>query len=154
MANGRESRVRVYGVSIYVLLERYVYANSEFRVAVSGFPNLFILTGPNTLPSGHSTLIGIESSVEYIIRLLRIASKDPAARVQLNVKPSAQESYNNRIQEKLSHLVYTSDVPNWYIDETSGRNTLIWPGSQFDFWWSRCVSQVRWEDFKLEIRKA
>ncbi|KFY45041.1 hypothetical protein V494_01170 [Pseudogymnoascus sp. VKM F-4513 (FW-928)] len=39
-------------------------------VMVPGFPNLFLLTGPNTLPSGHSTLLSIENSVAYILRLL------------------------------------------------------------------------------------
>lgn len=42
-----------------------------YRVMVSQFPNLFLLTGPNTLPSGHSTLLGIEASVAYILRLLK-----------------------------------------------------------------------------------
>ena len=123
-------------------------------VSVSGFPNLFILTGPNTLPSGHSTLIGIESSVEYIIRLLRVVGKGTTARAKLDVKPGAQASYNERIQKRLSRLIYSSDVANWYTDESSGRNTLIWPGSQFEFWWSRCVSRIRWEDFDLDRRTA
>lgn len=123
-------------------------------MSVSGFPNLFILTGPNTLPSGHSTLVGIESSVEYIVRLLHRLGKYPDTRVKLNVKPAAQAFYNDRIQRKLSELVYTSNVPNWYIDGSTGKNTLVWPGSQFQLWQSRCVREIRWNDFEVDTRKA
>ncbi len=119
---------------------------------MSGLPNLFILTGPNTLPSGHSTLAGIEASVEYIIRLLRGLSRNSDSRVSVNVKPEAQANYNDMIQRRLTNLVYTADVPNWCIDASTGRNTLIYPGSRFDFWWSRCVSRVQWRDLEVISR--
>lgn len=122
------------------------------------FPNLFFLTGPNTLPSGHSTLAGIESSVEYILRILGpILSKeaDPlvSKRVKVQVKSTAHKSFNDWIQEKMKGLVYTADARNWYIDGRSGRNTLIWPGSQLGFWWSRVVRGVRWGDYEVERRE-
>jgi hypothetical protein len=31
-------------------------------------------------------------------------------------------------------LVYTSNVSTWYIDQRKGRNHLVWPGSQLEFW--------------------
>lgn len=116
------------------------------------FPNLFLLTGPNTLPSGHSTLVGIECSVEYIVRLIsRLAHESTATKpVKVQVRPSAHKSFNDWIQARMQGLVYTAKVRNWYIDSRSGRNTLIWPGSQLAFWWSRCVRNVRWGDFEIE----
>ena len=153
MANGWEPRFCSHGVGPSPTDVSSSPTNTSNSVSVSGFPNLFVLTGPNTLPSGHSTLVGIESSVEYIIRLLRHADKGPAARVKINVKPRAQAIYNACIQRELSKLVYTDEVPNWYIHGSSGKNTLIWPGSQFQIWWSRCVRGIRWDDFDFEIRK-
>ncbi|KAK2754293.1 hypothetical protein FQN54_007173 [Arachnomyces sp. PD_36] len=127
-------------------------ASAYMGVAVANFPNLFLLTGPNSLPSGHSTLISIECSVEYILRLLKRVLPQPHSpghtNAWLHVKKDAQDAYNGWIQEKLQGTVYTSDVRSWYIDQRTGKNTLIWPGSQFAFWWSRCVKPVRWSDFE------
>lgn len=72
------------------------------------------------------------------------------ARIQ--VRPSAQGSFNNWIQAKMQGLIYTANVQNWYVDRRSGRNTLIWPGTQLSFWWSRCVRKPRWSDFEIESR--
>jgi hypothetical protein len=122
------------------------------RLCVSGFPNFFILTGPNTLPSGHSTLLGIECSVEYILRLLSrfFNNPKPSKKVKIEVTAKAQESFNTEIESRMQRLVYNSDVSNWYTDKRTGKNTLTWPGSQMEFWWSRCVRKVNWADFKVK----
>ena len=60
------------------------------RVCVSGFPNLFILTGPNTLPSSCSTLLGIECSVEYILRLLSRFLNDPKPSKKAKIEVTAK----------------------------------------------------------------
>lgn len=119
------------------------------------FPNLFLLTGPNTLPSGHSTLVGIECSVKYILRVVSRLMRESTAkeRVKVKVRPSAHKSFNDWVQAKIQGLVYTANVRNWYIDSRTGRNTLIWPGTQLAFWWSRCVNNVRWSDFEVESRE-
>ncbi len=118
------------------------------------FPNLFLLTGPNTLPSGHSTLVGIECSVEYILRVIGHLAKESTVTkgVKVQVLPNAHQSFNDCIQTRMQGLVYTANVRNWYIDSRSGRNTLIWPGTQLEFWWSRCMRKVRWSEFEIETK--
>ncbi|KAH7231680.1 uncharacterized protein BKA55DRAFT_524457, partial [Fusarium redolens] len=128
------------------------YASAYMGVCVSGFPNLFLLTGPNTLPSGHSTLVGIECSVEYITRLMSRFLDNHSSKVKFEVKAEAQDSFNTLLQSKLQRLIYTSDVSSWYMDKRTGKNTLIWPGSQVEFWYSRCVKSVNWTDFVIETR--
>ncbi|KAL1958499.1 hypothetical protein VTO42DRAFT_4363 [Malbranchea cinnamomea] len=128
---------------------------------VASFPNFFILTGPNTIPSGHSALIGIECTVDYILRLLRPLLLPRSNRGctadrhvgSIEVRSEAQERFNRRIQRKLDKLVCSSNgaVRNWYVDERTGRNTLIWPGTQLEFWVTRCVLPVRWSDFAIDI---
>jgi hypothetical protein len=126
---------------------------------VSGFPNLFLLTGPNTLPSGHSTLLGIENSVTYILRLLEPllssegTSKKPHSST-IEVKKDAEDAFNRFVERRMKGLVYTSNVNTWYIDQRTGRNHLVWPGSQLEFWWSRCVEVIRWTDFVLSKKKT
>lgn len=125
---------------------------------MSGFPNLFLLTGPNTLPSGHSTLLGIENSVTYILRLLEPLLNSKALSGQphtskIEVKKEAEDSFNRFVERRMKGLVYTSDVSTWYIDKRTGKNHLVWPGSQLEFWWSRCIERVRWTDFVYEKEK-
>lgn len=126
---------------------------------VSGFPNLFLLTGPNTLPSGHSTLLGIEHSVTYILRLLepligwKVQSNQPRTS-KIEVKKEAEDNFNIFVEDRMKGLVYTSDTNTWYIDQRTGRNHLIWPGSQLEFWWSRCIKMIRWSDFVLSKEKT
>ncbi|KAK4194381.1 hypothetical protein QBC40DRAFT_319904 [Triangularia verruculosa] len=132
--------------------QRGSFASAYMGVCVPEFPNLFFLTGPNTLPSGHSTLVGIECSVEYILRIISRLAKESAATkgVKVQVMPSAHKFFNDWIQARMQGLIYTTNVRNWYIDSRSGRNTLIWPGTQLAFWWSRCVRNVCWGDFEIE----
>ncbi|KAI0848040.1 FAD/NAD(P)-binding domain-containing protein [Daldinia vernicosa] len=123
-------------------------------VSVSGFPNFFMLAGPNTLPSGNSTLHGIECSVIYILRVLR-GTWGYGRRtddVSIMVKAEAEARFNERIQNDISGLVYSKDVSTWYIKKETGKNTLIWPGTQFSFWWSRCISAIKWSDWTVERR--
>jgi hypothetical protein len=65
-------------------------------------------------------------------------------------KEKAEREFNEKIQQKLQNLVYTKAVSTWYINPDTGKNTLIWPGSQMAFWWSRCVKWVQWKDWTIE----
>ncbi|KAL9126730.1 MAG: hypothetical protein Q9217_004257 [Psora testacea] len=125
-------------------------ARAYMGVAVSGFPNLFILTGPNTLPSGNSTLHGIECSVTYILRVLKplFTGKSPRSST-IMVKAAAEDAYNEKLQRWMQEFVYSTDVDTYFINKQSGRNTLVWPGSQFSFYWSRCVQGVKWADYEF-----
>lgn len=131
-----------------VIIDRIGDATADTlrSVSVHGFPNLFLLTGPNTLPTGNSTLHGIECSVIYITRLLKGAWAALAVDgVIIEPDASEQATYNEKLQQDMQQLVYSSAVSTWYINKETGKNTLIWPGTQFSFWWSRCVSAIRWQ---------
>ncbi|KAI1123819.1 FAD/NAD(P)-binding domain-containing protein [Nemania abortiva] len=123
-------------------------------VTVHGFPNFFMLAGPNTLPSSNSTLHGIECSVVYITRILRgIWGKSLAQRADaISVMPTAEAEtqFNAALQADIKGLIYTSHVHSWYINKETGKNTLIWPGTQFSFWWNRCVTAIKWTDWIIE----
>ncbi|KAL2836849.1 hypothetical protein BJX68DRAFT_274327 [Aspergillus pseudodeflectus] len=127
------------------------YPSAYMGVTAPSFPNFFMITGPNTLPSGHSTLLGIECSVEYIMRVLQpLFSHNKRDRCRwIDVRPAAHEMYNVNLQHKLDGLIYSADVQNWYVDARTGRNTLVWPGTQTEFWLTRCVWPVRWEDYAV-----
>lgn len=98
---------------------------------VAGFPNAFMLVGPNT-GLGHSSMVYmIESQVAYVIDALRTMERRGAATVE--VRPEVQRAYNEELQRQLGGTVWNSGgCRSWYLDST-GRNSVLWPSFTFRF---------------------
>jgi len=98
---------------------------------ISGFPNAFMITGPNTA-LGHSSMIYmIESQVAYVMKALHAMDRRDATAIE--VRPEAQRNYNDELQRKLAGTVWNSGgCKSWYLD-ASGRNTTLWPWFSFAF---------------------
>jgi cation diffusion facilitator CzcD-associated flavoprotein CzcO len=98
---------------------------------IAGFPNLFMLVGPNTGLGHNSIVLMIEAQVRYMIDLL-----DQMRRRGIDqVEPtrSAQQAYNDRLQHQLAGTVWnTGGCQSWYLD-ANGRNTTLWPTFTFEF---------------------
>jgi cation diffusion facilitator CzcD-associated flavoprotein CzcO len=99
--------------------------------AVPGFPNLFLLAGPNT-GLGHSSIVFmIESQLHYLIECLRHMER--AQLEIIEVRAEVERRYNEEIQRHLEGTVWTSGgCVSWYLDP-NGKNTVIWPGSTWPF---------------------
>ena len=105
-------------------------AEAYLGSTVSGFPNLFLLVGPNT-GLGHSSMVFmIESQVAYVLDAVRKMRARGWKAVDL--RADAQARYNDRIQERLEHTVWSSGCMSWYLTR-SGKNTTLWPGFTFEF---------------------
>ena len=105
-------------------------AEAYLGTAVSGFPNLFFVVGPNT-GLGHSSMVlMIESQVRYIVSAIR-ATRERGAKI-VDVRPEVQERYNAALQAKLPQTVWASGCKSWYQTK-SGKNTTLWPGFTFAF---------------------
>jgi cation diffusion facilitator CzcD-associated flavoprotein CzcO len=97
---------------------------------VAGFPNLFIIAGPNT-GLGHTSMVFmIESQIAYVLDALDRMRKNGWASV--DVKPEVQAAYNADLQNKHTGAVWASGCRSWYLD-ARGRNTTLWPGFTFVF---------------------
>ncbi|MEE4302629.1 MAG: NAD(P)/FAD-dependent oxidoreductase [Wenzhouxiangella sp.] len=98
---------------------------------VHGFPNLFILLGPNTALGHSSVLLMIESQIRYLLSALDYLE---ATGTPLEVSQDAERTWNEWIERRLSRSVWNAGgCRSWYLHPTSGRNTTIWPGFTFDF---------------------
>ncbi|MGQ0774298.1 MAG: flavin-containing monooxygenase [Pseudonocardiales bacterium] len=106
-------------------------AQAHRGTTVAGFPNLFILVGPNT-GLGHSSIIYmIESQLAYAMDALRYLRRSGAAAVE--VRPQAQAAYNNDLQSRMDRTVWnTGGCVSWYLN-TQGRNTALWPSFSWRF---------------------
>jgi cation diffusion facilitator CzcD-associated flavoprotein CzcO len=96
---------------------------------VSGFPNLFILLGPNTGLGHNSVVYMIESQLNYVMDALRLMRERGIDSV--DVRQEVQDAYNDKLQARMAKSVWnTGGCSSWYID-ANGRNSTIWP----DFTW-------------------
>jgi len=105
-------------------------AEAYLGSAVAGFPNLFLIVGPNT-GLGHSSMVFmIESQVAYILSALQRMRRDSLDRVE--VRPEVQRQYNDKLHARFPRTVWNSGCVSWYRTK-SGKNTTLWPGFTFEF---------------------
>ncbi len=98
---------------------------------VAGFPNLFLLLGPNTALGHSSVVFMIEAQIAYVVKALE-AMKKYGARA-LEVRREAQDAYDARLQGQLETTVWNSGgCRSWYRDE-NGRNFTLWPTHTYTF---------------------
>jgi cation diffusion facilitator CzcD-associated flavoprotein CzcO len=98
---------------------------------VAGFPNLFLLVGPN-VGVGHTSMVYmIESQLAYVEDALRVMEQEGLA--VLETRPEAQEAYRRLIAEKSRGTVWLAGgCASWYLDP-HGHNTTLWPDFTFRF---------------------
>jgi cation diffusion facilitator CzcD-associated flavoprotein CzcO len=97
-------------------------------VNVSGFPNFFILLGPNTGLGHNSVVLMVEGQVRYTMNCLKLM-KRKKQRV-LEVRPEIQQSFVEEIYRRMSGTVWQSGgCHSWYQDQNTGEITTLWPGS-------------------------
>ncbi len=97
---------------------------AHLGATIAGFPNLFLLLGPNTGLGHNSMIYMIESQVAYVMDALRVMAERGAQTVE--VRPDAQSSFNEDVDEKLEGTVWNTGCASWYLDAT-GRNATLWP---------------------------
>jgi cation diffusion facilitator CzcD-associated flavoprotein CzcO len=92
---------------------------------VPGFPNLFILLGPNSIGI-NSVIFSLEAQIAYVVSALNVMEKQRAARIE--VSPAALEGYIADCDRRSAGSVWTDGgCTAYYLDE-HGRNFAIYPG--------------------------
>lgn len=105
-------------------------AEAYLGITVNGFPNLFMLYGPNTNLGHNSIIYMLESQIHYVQQC--IAAIDSQKLRSLEVRSFVQVSFNNIVQSKISDTVWNKGCHSWYKTE-SGKNTNNWPGFTFNY---------------------
>ncbi|HVF49482.1 MAG TPA: NAD(P)/FAD-dependent oxidoreductase [Pyrinomonadaceae bacterium] len=102
---------------------------AHLGTTVAGFPNLFILLGPNTGLGHTSVIYMIEAQVEHLLSALRYMRARGATTIE--PRPEAQAAYVSELERRTAGTVWTAGgCGSWYLDRT-GRNSTLWP----DFTW-------------------
>ena len=98
-------------------------------LTVEGFPNFFMLTGPNTGLGHTSVVYVIERQVEHVVQALRAMSQAGVRAIE--PRSDVVEAYNARVQRALGGTVWNAGgCSSWYLDK-NGRNTILWPTFTF-----------------------
>jgi cyclohexanone monooxygenase len=97
---------------------------------VHGFPNFFLLLGPN-IGNGHSSAFVLsETQIGYMVEALRTMSRDGLASVE--VRAETQERFNAEVQARLSGTVWNAGGCMSYYLDANGRNSTMFPGSTLE----------------------
>lgn len=104
-------------------------ATAHLGITTAGFPNLFMLYGPNT--NNGSILTMIESQVNYALKQIeRLVSEDLA---WMDVRPEPMQRYNEEVQEAIAGVKVWQAGCNGYYRTPSGRVVTQWPYSMSEF---------------------
>ncbi|NGY06235.1 flavin-containing monooxygenase [Solimonas terrae] len=114
--------------------------------SVHGFPNFFMLMGPNTGLGHTSQVFMIESHIAYVMDCIRqMRAKQLRA---VDVRAEVQQQFNDKLQNSVNAAIWNQGgCKSWYLD-ARGRNTTIWPG--FTFVFRGKTRRFRLADYALE----
>jgi cation diffusion facilitator CzcD-associated flavoprotein CzcO len=106
-------------------------AEALLGMTVAGFPNFFMLVGPNTFLANNSVVFMIEAQVRYIVKGLQWLRK--RGRSTMDLRSEVQAHFNRDLRERMRKTVWASGCQSWYLD-ARGRNVSLWPASSTSYW--------------------
>ena len=108
-------------------------------VLVAGYPNLFMLMGPNSGLGHNSIVFMIEAQVRYILSALELLTRKKLRAIE--VRRDIQQIFNEQMSERFKQTVWVSDGSPWrkpcrsWYKTATGRLTALWPGFSASYWW-------------------
>lgn len=105
-------------------------AESYLGITVTGFPNFFMLYGPNTNLGGNSIIYMLEAQVGYVTSALRALDEQDLD--WLDVRQDEQQAFTRWVDKASRTSVWNSGCHSWYTT-ASGRNTNNWPDQTFRY---------------------
>jgi cation diffusion facilitator CzcD-associated flavoprotein CzcO len=118
-------------------------ASAYLGTVVPGFPNLFVLYGPNTNLGHNSIIFMLEAQVRWVVQAVRHLRRGSVR--WLDVRRDVAEAFDGWVQRRVRGTVFAGGCRSWYLTE-SGRNTQNWPASTLTF--RRRLHRLRPEDFE------
>lgn len=120
---------------------------AHLGTTVAGFPNLFLLQGPNTGLGHTSVLLMIEAQLEHLLNALRYVDENGVR--ALEPRAEAQAVFVAEVDRMMEGTVWTrGGCRSWYLDER-GRNSTLWPASVGAF--RRRVEPFRPEEYEVRV---
>jgi len=106
-------------------------AATRLGITVAGFPNLFLLVGPNTGLGHNSIIFMIECQVRYIVAAVQGLRE--SGKTALRLRPDVQQDEYAQMQHKMQGTVWASGCKSWY-QNADGHIDTLWPGYTWEYW--------------------
>jgi cation diffusion facilitator CzcD-associated flavoprotein CzcO len=134
----------IYGTGGHSLSKEWEGSPKAYMGTIAaGFPNLFLIQGPNTGLGHSSVVVMIEAQVKHIMKVLKYMKKENLDIVEPTEE--AQDRFVEMTESYMEGTVWTSGgCDSWYLDQT-GRNSTLWPGYTFSF--RRMAAKLNTEDY-------
>ncbi|SMQ71944.1 NAD(P)/FAD-dependent oxidoreductase [Agreia sp. VKM Ac-1783] len=138
---------RTYGADGIRLADAWADGmRAHASTTVHGFPNMFVLDGPNASLGHNSAVAMIEAQIDYVLAALD--HRDAKGIDALDASLEAQDAYTHEIDAKAASTVWlTGGCDSWYVDERSRRLTLLWPDFAYAF--QRRLSRFDAENYEV-----
>lgn len=107
------------------------FPRAYLGTTLPGFPNLFVVTGPNTGIGHTSAIFVIEAQMEYIMRAIKSVQARKAKAIE--VKPDAENDYTTMIHREMKQTVWQSGGCHSWYQSKSGHVIAMFPGFSFTF---------------------
>ncbi|WP_224389757.1 NAD(P)/FAD-dependent oxidoreductase [Pseudonocardia sp. ICBG1293] len=125
-------RIRIEGVDGRLLSERWSAGPTTYRgVAVPGFPNMFLLLGPNGFAAYTSVISMIEAQASYVVRVVRALRARGAS--ALEVRPEAEARFQAEVGRKFPRTVWSPEHCRSWYQSRSAAGTVLWPDSTWRY---------------------
>lgn len=119
---------------------------AHLGTTIAGFPNFFLMMGPNSGGGSQSILFVIEAQAHYIARCVRMMRAAGAR--SLEIRADVEREFNERLHARLARSVWNSGgCDSWFLDR-SGRNRQAWPGSSVTYWRLTRQPDKEWFDLR------
>jgi cation diffusion facilitator CzcD-associated flavoprotein CzcO len=106
--------------------------NAYYGITVSGFPNFFLLLGPNTGLGHNSIILMTEAQVRYVMSCLKLMKRKKKNAIE--VREDTQKKFVEDVYERLKSTVWQAGgCKSWYQDVRTGENTTLWPGTVIEY---------------------
>lgn len=107
-------------------------ARAYLGTTIPGFPNFFVITGPNT-GLGHTSMVFmIESQIAYVLDALR--TMRARALRWVDVRPEVLTAFAEEMEARAAGTTWRSGCKSWYLDR-HGKSVGLWPGYTFEYRW-------------------
>jgi len=122
-------------------------ADAHLGIGVSGYPNFYLLYGPNTNLGHNSIIYMIECQAAYVTQIAQRLRDDDVAYV--DVRATAQAEWDASVQADNANSVFAAGCTSWY-KTADGRITNNWPNSTWTY--KRRTRRVNWDDYAVVAR--
>jgi cation diffusion facilitator CzcD-associated flavoprotein CzcO len=119
-------------------------AEAYLGIAVSGFPNLFLIYGPNTNLGHNSIIYMLESQIRYVLGCVKAINRKDLR--WIDVRPDVQDAFNHELQARMRTTIWNRGCTSWY-QTADGRHVNNWPG--FTFAYRRATRRPDLADFRV-----